>query len=957
MRTETRSTCPYCGVGCGVIIEADDARITGVRGDPDHPANFGRLCTKGSTLHLTATAEVTLQTRLLRPMRRTTRGAAPEAIGWDDALNGAADTFARIVSEHGRDAVGFYVSGQLLTEDYYVFNKLAKGLIGTNNIDTNSRLCMSSAVAGYKRTLGADAPPACYDDFNHAGCLFIAGSNTAWAHPILFRRIEDARRANPDMKIVVVDPRRTDTCEIADLHLAIAPGTDVMLFHGMLHLMLWEGWTDAAYIAAHTSGFDALRATVRECTPERVARTCGISQADLLEAARLFATSAATLSLYCQGLNQSSSGTAKNAALVNLHLATGQIGRAGAGPFSLTGQPNAMGGREVGGMANLMGGHRDLSNPAHRAEVASLWGLGAGEEVPAERGRTAVEMFEAAADGAIRALWISCTNPAQSMPDQAAVRRALERCEFVVVQEAFATTATCAYADLLLPATTWGEKVGTVTNSERRISRVRAAVPAPGEARHDWSAVVDFSRRLEHRLPRRSASGETLFPYAPDTESGAEAIWLEHRESTRGRDLDITGLDWAMLDALGPQQWPLPEGQASGRARLYEDGVFPTPDGRARFFDAPYRAVAEPRDARFPFSLNTGRLRDQWHGMSRTGTLGRLFGHVPEPTAQMNPQDMARRGLREGDLVRVASRRGAVILPVQGTPGMGLSQVFIAMHWGSEYLSGRSDSGEPLAGVNALTSPAFCPDSLQPELKHAAVRVEPAALPWGLLAVAWLPRASALGTEQALRSLMASFDFATCVPFGAGSALASGANTGTGGAANPGAGGERMGVLLRAARAGSGWPRHAALRRRAPRPAPRRPAGARRPARAAGRRRGPGHGRRGRRGRCAPGRLPARGRHAGAGLDHHAAAGAPARAGLRARTAAPRANRAGGHRLARQDDLQLLRRERDRHRRRAARRDRLGRRAARPAPARTELRHQLRLLPARTPAHGARRRA
>ncbi|MDM0059569.1 molybdopterin oxidoreductase family protein, partial [Variovorax fucosicus] len=770
---ETRSTCPYCGVGCGVIIESDGAQITGVRGDPDHPANFGRLCTKGSTLHLTATAEVTLQTRLLQPMRRAERGAAPQAVGWADALDSAADKFAQVIRDHGRDAVGFYVSGQLLTEDYYVFNKLAKGLIATNNIDTNSRLCMSSAVAGYKKTLGADAPPACYDDFNHAQCLFIVGSNTAWAHPILFRRIEDARRANPAMKIVVVDPRRTDTCEIADLHLAIQPGTDVMLFHGMLHLMLWEGWTRPDYIAAHTSGFEALKATVRECTPERVAQVCGIDQAALLEAARLFATSAATLSLYCQGLNQSSSGTAKNAALINLHLACAQIGRPGAGPFSLTGQPNAMGGREVGGLANLLSAHRDLGNAGHRAEVAALWGLGEGQEVPAAPGKTAVEMFEAAADGQIRALWISCTNPAQSMPDQAAVRRALERCEFVVVQEAFATTATCAYADLLLPATTWGEKTGTVTNSERRISRVRPAVAAPGQTRHDWSAVVDFAQRLEARLPRRAAT--TLFPYALDAEAGAEAIWNEHRESTRGRDLDITGLSWATLDAHGPQQWPCPGdpadpadpasgGNGNGKARLYEDGVFPTADGRARFVDTPYKPVAEQREARYPFSLNTGRLRDQWHGMSRTGTLGRLFGHMAEPVVQMHGQDMARRQLKDGDLVHLTSRRGSIVLPAQASPEVGLAQAFVAMHWGEEHLSGRSSTGERLAGINALTSPAFCPDSKQPELKHAAVKILKAELPWSLLAAAWLPQDRALAAAQALRALMPSFAFASCVP-------------------------------------------------------------------------------------------------------------------------------------------------------------------------------------------------
>ncbi|AKJ29946.1 nitrate reductase [Caldimonas brevitalea] len=769
---ETRSTCPYCGVGCGVIIASQDGQITGVRGDPDHPANFGRLCTKGSTLHLTAAAPVTWQARLLQPQRRDERGQAPRVIGWEAALDEAANRFANIIDRNGPDAVGFYISGQLLTEDYYVFNKLAKGLIGTNNVDTNSRLCMSSAVAGYKQTLGADAPPSCYEDIDHADLIFIVGANTAYAHPILFRRIEDAKRANPNLKLIVADPRRTETAEIADLHLPLLPGTDVALFHGLLHLLMWEGHIDHAYVQAHTTGFDALKTVVRDYDPRRVAAVCGLDEAALAQAAQWFGEAGSVLSLYCQGLNQSSSGTAKNAALINLHLATGQIGRPGAGPFSLTGQPNAMGGREVGGLANLLSAHRDLANPEHRDEVARLWGV---RDVPAAPGKTAVEMFEAAADGAIKALWISCTNPAQSLPDQRTVRRALERAEYVVVQEAYATTATCAYADLLLPASTWGEKEGTVTNSERRISRVRAAVPPAGQARPDWLAVVEFARRLEQRLPQRLAGRPTLFPY-----QGVEDIWNEHRETTRGRDLDITGLSYALLDRHGPQQWPCPassEGEAStsappderrsfGRARLYEDGVFPTPDGRARFVAIRHEALAEPRDARYPFSLTTGRLRDHWHGMSRTGTLGRLFGHVPEPAVQLNPGDMTRRGLKDGDLVYLTSRRGSVVVPAQASEQVAPAQAFLAMHWGEEFLSGCSSTGEPLTGVNALTTSAFCPTSKQPELKHAAIKVLKAELPWSLLGAAWLPHDKALAARDTLRSMMRLFPFATCVPFG-----------------------------------------------------------------------------------------------------------------------------------------------------------------------------------------------
>jgi assimilatory nitrate reductase catalytic subunit len=769
---ETKSTCPYCGVGCGVIIESSGDAIIGVRGDPEHPANFGRLCTKGSTLHLTASAAVTRQTRLLHPMRRAQRTDTLARIAWDDAFSEATQRFAQTIQAHGPDAVGFYVSGQLLTEDYYVFNKLAKGLIGTNNIDTNSRLCMSSAVAGYKLTLGADAPPTCYDDVKHAQCIFIVGSNTAYGHPILFRRIEDAKATNPQMKIIFCDPRRTDTAEIADLYLPLQPGTDVMLFNGMLHIMLWEGWVRHDYIQAHTTGFEALKATLRDCTPDKVAQTCGITKEDLYAAAQMFATSAATLSLYCQGLNQSTSGTAKNAALINLHLATANIGRPGAGPFSLTGQPNAMGGREVGGLANLLSAHRDLANPQHRAEVAALWGV---PSVPEKPGKTAVEMFQAAADGEIKALWIACTNPAQSMPDQATVRRALERCEFVVVQEAFSTTETCAYADLLLPATTWGEKTGTVTNSERRISRVRPAVAAPAETRHDWAIATEFAQRLERVLRPEQRS---LFTYAlDDATAGAESIWNEHRASTHGRDLDITGMSYALLEAT-PLQWPMAEGQSIGKVRLYEDGKFPTPDGKARFANTVYLPLAEPRESRYPFSLTTGRLRDQWHGMSRTGTVGRLFGHVPEPAVQMHPHDMARRQLNTGDLVHVTSKRGSIVVPVQASHEVGASQAFIAMHWGSEYLSGCSSTGERLAGVNALTTSAYCPTSKQPELKHAAVKILKAELPWSLLGVAWLADDQALATREKLREMMALFPFASCVPF---------------------SGGARTGILMRAA--------------------------------------------------------------------------------------------------------------------------------------------------------------
>lgn len=735
---ETKSTCCYCGVGCGVIISAEANKITAVRGDPEHPANFGRLCTKGTNLHLTAREEM----RALYPELRTSRDEERKRASWDEALDAVADKFASVIQKYGPDAVGFYISGQLLTEDYYVFNKLVKGLIGTNNVDTNSRLCMSSAVSGYKATLGADAPPGCYEDIDHAQCIFIAGSNTAYAHPILFRRIEDARLKNPGFKLIVVDPRRTDTASAADLHLAILPGTDVVLFNAMLHVMLWEGWCDMSYIAAHTEGFDELKATVREFTPQHAAVVCGVDADDIVSAAKMFATSPATLSLYCQGLNQSVQGTHKNAALINLHLATAQIGKPGAAPLSLTGQPNAMGGREVGGMANLLSAHREMANPVHRDEVAKLWGVA---EVPSLPGKTAVEMFDAVRKGEIKALWIACTNPAQSMPDLNLINEALSRADFVVVQDAFRATETTAFADVLLPASTWGEKEGTVTNSERCISRVRSAVEPAGESRHDWQIVVDFAQRLAQRLGK---------PDVLDYGS-VEAVFNEHRASTIGRDLDIGGLSYALLESNGPQQWPLPEGATKGKQRLYSDAVFPTANGKAKFVNVKYTPVVEDINARYPLHLNSGRLRDQWHGMSRTGRVGRLFSHVEEPVLSMNAADMSRRGLSEGDLVQVSSRRGKLALRVEISEEMRAGQTYIPMHWGSRFMSGL--------GVNAMTSGDFDPVSKQPELKHAAVQVVKLELPWQMVA---MRKGDAVNRMSHLQPLLKQFEYAALGLFG-----------------------------------------------------------------------------------------------------------------------------------------------------------------------------------------------
>ncbi|MDX1367907.1 molybdopterin-dependent oxidoreductase [Pseudomonas sp.] len=730
----TASTCCYCGVGCGVLIEHDGEKILGVQGDPDHPANFGKLCSKGSTLHLTGD----LDARALYPELRLGKGLARSRTDWDSALDHAANVFAETIREHGPDSVAFYISGQLLTEDYYAFNKLARALVGTNNIDSNSRLCMSSAVVGYKRSLGADAPPCSYEDIEQSDCVLIAGSNMAYAHPVLFRRLAEAKAKRPDMQVIVIDPRRTDTCDLADLYLPIQPGSDVALFHGILHILMWEGWIDRTYIDAHTEGFEALKTLVRDYSPQMVSELCGISQDSLQQCARMIGSAPRFLSLWCMGLNQSSSGSAKNSALINLHLATGQIGKPGAGPFSLTGQPNAMGGRETGSLSNLLPGHRDAANAEHRAEVAQHWGVDA---LPDSTGLTAIELFEAVRVGKVKALWIACTNPAQSMPDQNKIHEALAACPFVVVQEAFFTTETCHYADLLLPAASWGEKEGTVTNSERRVSHVRRAVPAPAEALPDWTITTDFAQRLEKLLRPGLPS---LFDFASPM-----GLFEEYKHLTAKRDLDLSGLSYAILDNQGPQQWPFPAGATQGTARLYGDGHYPTANGRAQFHADPYRAPKEKREARFPLTLNTGRLRDQWHGMSRTGTAARLFGHVEDALLSLHPDELRRLRLQAGDLVKVRSRRGSLIVPVQADDSVRSGQAYLPMHWGNRFLKGL--------GTNVLTQPAFDPLSKQPELKHAAILVEKVDLPWTFFA---LVEGEIQARFQALRPLFEGFAYA-----------------------------------------------------------------------------------------------------------------------------------------------------------------------------------------------------
>jgi len=592
----------------------------------------------------------------------------------------------------------------LLTEDYYVFNKLMKGFIGSNNIDTNSRLCMSSAVVGYKRAFGADGPPTCYDDIELAGSYFIIGANPAYAHPIVFRRMEAAREANPDLKIVVADPRRTDTCSIADLYLPLKPGTDVLLLQAMLNVMIWEGLIDEHYIDAYTNGFEAMRAQVEAMTPRKAAGLCGLEAADIVKAALWFAENK-TLSFWTMGMNQSTSGSDKNNALLNLHLATGQVGKPGCGPFSLTGQPNAMGGREVGGLANMLAAHRDYTNPQHRQEVADYWGVDAVSEKP---GLTATELFDALEAGTVKAVWIACTNPIVSMPDARRAEAALKKAELVMVSDAYHPTDTTHFAHILFPAAGWAEKEGTVTNSERRITHLQQALPAAGMSRPDWQIAADFGLRLGEKLDQ-----DWRFAFSYDH---TEAVFNEHRGLTAGMDIDITGLSYALLDEQGPQQWPFPAGAETGASRLYENSVFETADGKARFLDVRYRSVAEPTDDAYPLSLTTGRIRDQWHTMTKTGSVPQLMQHVSAPAVQIHPDDAAAREIGADDLVRVTSRRGDVFVAAQISRDVRTGLVFLPMHWGEMTARGGR--------ANSLTQSAIDPASKEPEFKHAAVQVE-----------------------------------------------------------------------------------------------------------------------------------------------------------------------------------------------------------------------------------------
>ena len=720
MSVAVRTTCPYCGVGCGVIARGRADGAFEISGDSHHPANAGSLCSKGSALADTLGSEG----RLLHPAIRMRGDGA--RVGWDEALTRVADGFKAAIREHGPDSVAFYVSGQLLTEDYYVANKLMKGFIGSANIDTNSRLCMASAVAGHKRAFGEDLVPVCYEDLELADLIILVGSNTAWCHPIVFRRIEREKQRRPDLKLVVIDPRRTPTAEMADLHLPIRAGTDVTLFNGLLCYLRQHGPVDERFVEMHTAGAQAALDAARAAgDPASVAAICGADAGRIGELYRLYCSSERVVTLFSQGVNQSSAGTDKVNAIINCHLLTGRIGRPGMGPFSLTGQPNAMGGREVGGLANTLAAHLDLESAAHRETVREFWGS---PVIASRPGLKAVDLFESMHAGRIKAVWIMATNPVVSLPDANRVREAMKRCELVVVSDCVADTDTAALAHVLLPAATWGEKDGTVTNSERRISRQRRFLTPPGEARPDWWIICEVAKRMgfAREFPY-AAPGEIFDEHARLSTIAARGGATVQSPSTGAvpRLFDISGLAGltsAEYDELEPTQWPIQSRSDASAARLFQDGRFAHPDGKARLVPVHQRPPAYTPDEAHPFVLNTGRIRDQWHTMTRTGRAPRLAEHLPEPFVDLHPHDALVSAVREGELARVSTEWGAVVVRARISGEIPRGNIFVPMHWNDAYASE--------ARVGALVNPAVDPISGEPEFKHTPASVEPFPVEW-----------------------------------------------------------------------------------------------------------------------------------------------------------------------------------------------------------------------------------
>lgn len=715
----TQTTCPYCGVGCGVIAHVSQTSMgekVQIEGDVQHPANLGKLCIKGS--HLADT--LGLKTRLLHPM--TGRKEQRQISTWDHAISSIANKFQQCIDQYGRDSIAFYVSGQLLTEDYYVVNKFVKGYLGTANIDTNSRLCMSSAVAAHKRAFGEDLVPASYTDFEQTEMVVLVGSNTAWCHPVLYQRIMKAKEER-DLFVVVIDPRFTATCEAADLHLPILPGQDVALFNGLLQYLQQNGHADLDFVTHHTQGLEqALASSSTESSLESVAKRTGIAIEKLTLFFQKFAQNEKIMSLFSMGVNQSSQGVDKANSIINCHLLTGKIGKPGSAPFSMTGQPNAMGGREVGGLANMLASHLDLENPQHQQLVQDFW---QSPVIARQPGLKAVDLFQAVESGKIKAIWIMATNPIVSLPNADQVKRALEKCEFVVVSDICLDTDTTQYADVLLPALGWGEKDGTVTNSERRISRQKAFLPAPGEAKADWWAISRVAQVLGFRGFDFSNSHDIFLEHA--RLSAYQNSSLSQREDTpnfRYFNLQgLTHLSFVEYQHLTPAQWPVWDKQEDHQvSQLFSQGQFSHADGKARLVPTVAADPVHAISAEYPLILNTGRIRDQWHTMSRTGLSASLSQHRAEPYCELHPHDALKYGLKDAELVEVKSAWGSCLLRVQFSQNMRRGQIFAPIHWNDQFASD--------ARIGKVVNPVVDPISGEPEFKHTPVMIQPFYTQW-----------------------------------------------------------------------------------------------------------------------------------------------------------------------------------------------------------------------------------
>jgi ferredoxin-nitrate reductase len=708
-KSEIKTTCSYCGVGCGIVVTNDAKNGVTVKGDINHPVNKGMLCSKGMNLHYVVNDT---SDRILYPEMRWSKSHPLERVTWDEALDRAAAVFSSIINKYGPDSVGFYVSGQCLTEEYYLANKLVKGFLKTNNIDTNSRLCMSSAATGYKKTFGEDSVPIAYDDIELADTFLITGANPAWCHPILFRRIELHKEKNPKVKIIVIDPRKTDSAMVADLHLQIIPGTDIILYHALAKILIEKNYIDNDFIKNHTENFEQYKALILSTSLENASKLCGISLDQIKLAAEMIGKAKGFISLWAMGLNQSVVGVDKNTALLNLSLLTGHIGKPGSGPFSLTGQPNAMGGREVGGMANLLAVHKELNNPQHRKEIADFWGV---EDTISEKaGLTATEMFEALETGKMKAIWIICTNPLVSLPDSRRVEKALQNAKFVVVQDISHNGDTSKYADLLLPAAGWLEKEGTMTNSERRISYLPKAINAPGEALSDVEILTRFAKKMNF-------NGFNF--------NTTEDVYKEYCLLTKNTNIDISFLNYARLKNEGTFQWPVPDFGHTGTPRLFTDKKFYTPSQKAIFnIPTTIENKSEQPNDQYPFILTTGRIRDQWHTMTKTGKVSRLNTHTPSTILDINPIDAYKLRIKNGDIVVVQSQNGEVRVKAKVTDTIREGVVFLPMHWGKQL---QND----LNRTNNLTNTLVDPVSKEPDFKFTTVAITKYVKPFQKIAV------------------------------------------------------------------------------------------------------------------------------------------------------------------------------------------------------------------------------